>query len=203
MGTVTPGNVMCLPLTPLIMLFAPKNTLMEFVWSTCVAISIGMAWQQWIMGLSGNLIYPMFAVFPGPFGPPMPSIPLPLMMFSSSGESQFSPNTLKSSMMNNLNTFQSVLKAVGVMSNSIHAPAFFGAVSEAFFAVFQMYKAMTLVMPVFGMGPIPSFAPPFVPVGPVVGGTTLPIPVPFLTIPIGQIPGPTGEYDIILSPFMA
>jgi hypothetical protein len=27
---------------------------------------------------------------------------------------------------------------------------------------------------VMGMGPIPTFAPPFVPVGPVVGGSTLP-----------------------------
>ncbi len=201
-GTVTPGNIMGPPLMPMILLFAPKNTLMEMVWSTCVAIAIGKAWDMWRMGLTGNLIYPMFAVFPGPFGPPMPSIPLPLMMFTSSGESQFSPSALKGQMMSNLNTFSGVLKAVGVNTNSIHAPAFFGAISEAFFAVFQMYKAMTLMMPVIGMGPIPSFAPPFVPVGPVVGGTTLPIPAPFLTPPMGQIPGPTGEYDIILAPFM-
>ena len=46
--------------------------------------------------------------------------------------------------------------------------------------VFIMFKLQTQVSLVMGMGPIPSFAPPYVPVGPVVGGSTLPTPGHFL-----------------------
>ncbi len=46
----------------------------------------------------------------------------------------------------------------------------FDALSQAFTPVFTVFKASTLVKNVLGMGPIPTFAPPFVPVGPVVCG---------------------------------
>ena len=39
-----------------------------------------------------------------------------------------------------------------------------------------MWLPMQQVMLVMGKGPIPTFAPPFVPVGPVVMGDNLPIP---------------------------
>ena len=53
---------------------------------------------------------------------------------------------------------------------ALHASALFDAIAKAFNTVFQIFKASTLVQNVLGTGPIPTFAPPFVPVGPVVAG---------------------------------
>ena len=47
---------------------------------------------------------------------------------------------------------------------------FYNGFGQAFNIVFQQFKATTLVSNVLGTGPIPTFAPPIVPVGPVVGG---------------------------------
>ncbi|MCB1719202.1 MAG: hypothetical protein KDK05_29055, partial [Candidatus Competibacteraceae bacterium] len=47
----------------------------------------------------------------------------------------------------------------------------FDAIAQAFYSVFQIFKTSTLVQNVIGTGPVPIFAPPFVPVGPVVMGT--------------------------------
>jgi len=52
----------------------------------------------------------------------------------------------------------------------------FDAIAKAFNTVFQVFKASTMVQNVLGMGPIPTFVPPFVPVGPVVMGTVIPTP---------------------------
>jgi hypothetical protein len=52
-----------------------------------------------------------------------------------------------------------------------HAADLFDALAQAFSVVFQTFKATTLVSNVLGTGPIPTFAPPVVPVGPVVAGT--------------------------------
>ena len=189
-GTLIPGGVLGPPLMPLILMGAPKETPMQIRYSMAIATAIGTAWQTWQSGLTGTLSYPAFAAFPGPTAPPMPAIPVPLVSLSSPGESQFSPSTLKSSMEG---TFGDPTAA--------HASALFDSLAKAFNIVFQMYKAMTMILLVLGMGPIPTFAPPFVPVGPVAGGFSLPTPCAMMTIPIGKIPGPTGEYQIVLTPF--
>ncbi len=44
------------------------------------------------------------------------------------------------------------------------------ALAEAFEQAFQFWTATTMVTNVMGTGPVPTFAPPYVPVGPVVGG---------------------------------
>ena len=44
-------------------------------------------------------------------------------------------------------------------------------VADAFEKCFQIWQASTMVTNVLGTGPVPSFAPPYVPVGPVVMGT--------------------------------
>jgi hypothetical protein len=41
---------------------------------------------------------------------------------------------------------------------------------------FMVWLPMQMVMNVLGNGPVPGYAPPFVPVGPVVGGDNLAIP---------------------------
>lgn len=164
-GVVLPGSFVGPPLMPLIFGTAPKNTPQEIKYSNAVASALGTLWQAWQTGLMGTLMYPAFAAFPGPVAPPMPNIPLPLIAFSSPGESGLSPSTLKITMDANL-----------ADPKALHASDLFDAIAKAFNTVFQIFKASTMVQNVLGMGPIPTFAPPFVPVGPVVMGTVIPTP---------------------------
>ncbi len=164
-GVVFPGTVNGPPLMPLIFATAPKNTPQELKYSMAISSAFGTLWMPWHLGLTGMLMYPAFAAFPGPMAAPMPNVPVPLITFSSPGESGLSPNTLKSMMQANL-----------ADPTALHAVDLFDAIAMAFTSVFQVFKASTLVQNVLGMGPVPSFAPPFVPVGPVVGGTVIPTP---------------------------
>jgi hypothetical protein len=164
-GNLLPGGVQGPPLGPLILATAPKSTPQEMKYSNAIANALGMLWQPWHMGLMGMLSYPPFAAFPGPMAPPTPNIPVPLITFSSPGESGLSPSTLKSTMEGNLGD-----------PKALHASDLFDAISKAFNTVFQTFKASTIVQNVLGMGPIPTFAPPFVPVGPVVMGSVIPTP---------------------------
>jgi hypothetical protein len=164
-GVVLPGSVVGPPLMPLIFATAPKNTPQEMKYSNAISSALGTLWQAWQAGLMGTLMYPAFAAFPGPVAPPMPNIPLPLIAFSSSGESGLSPISLKSTMDTNL-----------ADPEALHASDLFDAIAKAFNTVFQVFKTSTLLQNVLGMGPVPSFAPPFVPVGPVVMGSVIPKP---------------------------
>jgi hypothetical protein len=164
-GVVLPGSFVGPPLMPLILATAPKSTPQEMKYSNAVANALGTLWQLWQTGLMGTLMYPAFAAFPGPVAPPMPNIPLPLIAFSSPGESGLSPSTLKITMDANL-----------ADPTAQHASDLFDAIAKAFNTVFQIFKASTMVQNVLGMGPIPTFVPPFVPVGPVVMGTVIPTP---------------------------
>ncbi len=63
---------------------------------------------------------------------------------------------------------------------ALHAPELFESVAKAFNSCFQIFKASTLVQKVMGMGPVPGFAPPFSPAGPVMGGFVIPAPGVFV-----------------------
>jgi hypothetical protein len=57
-----------------------------------------------------------------------------------------------------------------------HYEALHDAIATTLSIAFLMWLPQQQVMMVMGKGPIPTFAPPFVPVGPVVGGDILPLP---------------------------
>lgn len=158
-GMLTPGNIVGLPLMPLIMAKAPKSSAQDLKYSKAIATAIGSAWQSWQTGLSGMLSYPAFAVFPGPMAPPTPGIPMPLVAFASGGEAMLAAAPLANQMTANL-----------ADPAAPHATELFDALANAFATVFQMFKISTLVQNVLGTGPIPTFAPPVIPMGPVVGG---------------------------------
>ena len=158
-GMLVPGGVIGPPLTPLILAGAPNGTPQEFKYSGAIAMAVGTLWQPWQLGLSGTLMYPAFAVFPGPFAPPMPNVPMPLIAFASPGEAGLSPVVLKAMMEANL-----------ADPKALHASDLFDAIAKAFNTAFLTFKASTLIQNVLGTGPIPTFAPPFVPAGPVLGG---------------------------------
>jgi hypothetical protein len=164
-GVVTPGSLMGPPLTPLIMAKAPNKTPQELLYSQAVATAFGTAWLTWQSGLMGQLMYPAFAAFPGPMAPPTPNVPVPLITFTSPGEAQLSPAVLAKAM-----------EGVHGDPLALHAADLFDALAKAWTPVFTTFKSTTLVQNVLGTGPIPTFAPPFVPVGPVVAGFLIPKP---------------------------
>ena len=134
-------------------------------YSTAIALAFNTQWLTWQSGLTGQLMYPAFAAFPGPMGPPTPNVPMPLITFASPGEVGLSAAMLKNTMVANL---------ADPMAQ--HHQELFDSIAQAFGVVFPIFKASTMFMNVLGTGPIPTFAPPFVPVGPVMGGTSVPTP---------------------------
>jgi hypothetical protein len=164
-GMLLPGGVVGPPLMPFILAKAPKKTPMETKYSMAIANALSQQWQIWQMGLMGTLMYPSFAFFPGPLTPPTPNIPLPLIALSSPGEAALSAEALKG-----------MMTAFLADPEANHAIDLFDALSKAFNTLFQTFKASTLVQNVLGMGPVPTFAPPFVPGGPVVAGFVIPKP---------------------------
>lgn len=162
---VLPGNFTPVPILPFFMAKAPLDTPQKLRFSNAIGQAFDMGWSVWSMGLMGTLMYPAFAAFPGPMAPPTPNVPMPLIAFASPGEAMLSPSTLSAQMMGLLGD-----------PTAAFAKELFDAISQGWSPVFMAWRASTMVQNVLGMGPIPTFVPPFVPVGPVVAGTVIPKP---------------------------
>jgi hypothetical protein len=158
--TASVGAVVGPPLTPLILAQGPKGTPQEIKYTAAIANAIGNGWLAWQNSIKvpGLPWYPAFAAFPAPVAPPMPNVPTPLISLTSV-DATLSPGALKGAMTGNLGD-----------PTALHAEDLFDAIAKAFNTVFTTYKATTIVKNVLGTGPVPTFAPPAVPVGPVVGG---------------------------------
>jgi hypothetical protein len=136
-----------------------------------IATAIDTAWNTWQSGYMVTLMYPpTFASFPGPMHPPTPNIPLPVAAGSSAGDPTMKKGMLSQLMMANLS---------GVTPDKL-TQLLFDKVSEGFCMIFDIWKTSTMISNVLGTGPVPSFAPPFVPVGPVVAGSIIPKPGNFI-----------------------
>jgi hypothetical protein len=124
-----------------------------------VARGIGASFATWQRGVvvPGLPWYPSFAAFPGPQAPPLPNVPSTLIQLPSSG----------------LGIATSPAAILGAMGRSDPASR---AIAIAFSQSLLIWISSQMVSLVFGTGPVPTFAPPFVPVGPVVGGTVLATP---------------------------
>ena len=158
-GVLTPGGVVGPPLTPLIMAQAPKKTPQQLKYSNVIANVFGNAWLTWQSGITGQLMYPAFAAVPSPVAPPMPNVPMPLISFPSPGEVAMQGALMKMQMIGQL-----------ADPKAPHAAELFDAICNGFTGPFNAMKMSTMVTNVIGTGPVPTFAPPFVPVGPVIGG---------------------------------
>jgi len=131
------------------------------------AVAGGME-QQWSILSAGVHVpglpwYPTFAAFPGPMAPPTPNIPCPFAALQHDANA-LSPASLKTAMRASLH------------GNVDYSTEFFDSVATALEIPFTQWKATQLVAQVLGTGPIPTFAPPYVPVGPVVAGSIIPGP---------------------------
>jgi len=162
MGPVaTLGQVVGPPWMPLIMASAPKASPQELRYSTAIAQAIDLGWTAYQASIKvpGLPWYPAFAAFPGPVTPPMPNVPTPLMALTQVPVS-VSKMVLKGAMIGNLGD-----------PMALHHMQLFDAIADAFDKCFKVWQASTQVTNVLGFGPVPTFAPPFVPVGPVMGGS--------------------------------
>lgn len=104
--------------------------------------------------------YPAFVAFPGPQAPPMPNIPTPFMTLAHDALAM-SPQNLKTAMRSALN------------GNMDYCMQFFESVAVALQMPLMQWKSSQQIMGVMGKGPCPSFAPPYVPVAPVLMGSNL------------------------------
>src|SRR3954471_1231218 len=127
-------------------------------------------WQDQVM-VPGLPWYPAFAAFPGPQAPPMPNVPMPLIACVSAKVADIAtPDTMTKEMDDALDG-DLKKKDPEKQYHALH-----DAIATVLSLAFLMWLPMQQVMLVMGKGPIPTFAPPFVPVGPVVGGDNLAIP---------------------------
>lgn len=158
--TAVGGQVVGPPLTPLILAQGPKASPAELKYTNVVANVIGTAWLQYTVGIKvkGMPWYPAFAAVPSPVAPPAPNVPCPVIAISSAAMA-VSKNTMKPQMIGQL----------GDPKAPFHKELF-DAICDAFEKCHKIWEASTMVTNVLGTGPVPTFAPPYVPVGPVVGG---------------------------------
>jgi hypothetical protein len=156
--TASLGQVVGPPLMPLIMASAPKETPMLLKYSTTIATVVGNTWLQYTSTIKvpGMPWYPAFAAFPSPVAPPTPNVPCPVIALTQVAPQ---PAVMKQQMVGQF------AKPDAPLHSEI-----FEAICDAFDKVFKIWQASTMVTNVLGSGAIPTFAPPYVPAGPVVGG---------------------------------
>ena len=135
----------------------------------CHGVAKGVArcffdWQENVT-VPGLPWYPAFVAFPAPQAPPMPNIPMPLASCVSTRAHRITtPSQLEDEMYDAMPDdlkIQAVRTYLSGLASQI----------AMYFGIWLASQQVTMVM---GMGPVPSFAPPYVPVGPVVGGSTIP-----------------------------
>jgi hypothetical protein len=155
----TLGQVVGPPLTPLILAQGPKKSPAELKYTTTIANVIGTAWLAYTATIKvpGLPWYPAFAAVPSPIAPPTPNIPVPVIALTQ------------------------VTAAVGAAAmkgqmigqhcdpRAMYHKEIYDAVCDAFEKMFMTWQASTMVTQVLGTGPT-TFAPPAVPVAPVVAG---------------------------------
>jgi hypothetical protein len=94
--------------------------------------------------------------FPGPVAPPTPNVPVPVVALTQVPPQ---PAMMKQQMVGQLADPQAPFHA-----------ELFEAICDAFDKCFKLWQTTTMVTNVLGAGQVPSFAPPYMPAGPVIGG---------------------------------
>ena len=139
--------------------YAPRENSWQRPRTEAIAAAIGIGWDNWqrSVSLPGLPLYPAFAAVPSPVAPPMPNVPVPLVALVQIGVS--------------LNSSQLKILMTSQYSGDNEWPnELFDALASGFERAFQVWAPSQMVTNIMGTGPVPTFAPPYVPVGPVVGG---------------------------------
>lgn len=132
-----------------------------------VAKGVSKCFKDWqdTVTVPGLPWYPAFAAFPSAMAPPTPNVPTPLAACVSAQMMAIaSPMMMKQEMDSALDG------SLKQDDPDKHYEALHDAIATVLSAAFATWLPSQQVIGVLGKGPIPTFAPPYVPVGPVVGG---------------------------------
>jgi hypothetical protein len=165
--TAVGGQLVGPPLMPLILAKAPKNTPSELKYSNVIATVIGTAWLSFTatVKIPGLPWYPAYAAVPSPMAPPVPNTPVPFATLTQV------PTSISSAMMK-----QQMVAQLADPQAPFHKELF-ESITDAFEKSYNLWKVSTMVTQVMPtLAPVPTFAPPYVPVGPVVGGVAAMLP---------------------------
>jgi hypothetical protein len=154
------GQVVGPPWAPLILAKAPMANPFQVKHSTAIANALSTAWLTYTASIKvpGLPWYPAFLASPGPIAPPMPNIPAPLQSLVQVPVS-LAPAILAQQMF-----------GLYADPTTPFTRELFEAIADGFDKCFKIWQSSTMITNVMGTGPVPTFAPPLVPVGPVVGG---------------------------------
>jgi hypothetical protein len=153
------GTLVGAGLGPDIRQFAPQADSWERSRTDAIATGIGNCWENWqrTVVVPGLPWYPAFAAVPSPVAPPSPNIPTPLVALTQI--------TIFMSQAQMKSQMQANYRGDNEFPNEL-----FDAVAWGLERAFELWRPVQMVTNVLGTGPVPTFAPPYVPVGPVVGG---------------------------------
>jgi hypothetical protein len=165
--TATGGTLDGPGLKSLILSVAPRTGALGWAaqYSAAIAAGIEERWNffQRSFSVPGLPWYPSFIMMPSPVAPPTPNVPMPLAACTNNFfmiESVMIRDTIKLR-----------LGTPGPFSDQL-----FEAIATAFSQAVRMWLQMQMITQVKGTGPVPTFAPPFVPAGPVINGNVIPEP---------------------------
>jgi hypothetical protein len=137
--------------------------------SAALAKILASAWNEWAAGFQMQLptAYPPLAAFPGPYAPPTPAAGTPpVALGSSAGEASLKAPLLANRLRSALRMYPTRI-AEGTLDPAINSLATWVEGS------FNDWKSLATLVGLMGRGPVPTFAPPYVPVGPVIAGDNL------------------------------
>ncbi len=126
-------------------------------------------WADKVM-VPGLPWYPAFAAYPLASAAPVPNIPMPLITCPSPNMAKLTPDELGKAMADALSS------SVKDEDGDKQYEALFDSIGTALSLAFIMWLPQQQIMNVLGKGPVPTYAPPYVPVGPVVAGDNIAIP---------------------------
>jgi len=154
-------------LQPFILQSAPTTGALGWAlqYSAAIATGVDVRWNEFQRSFSipGLPWYPAFAMIPSPVAPPTPNVPTPLVACSNNFfmiESVMIRDTIKQK-----------LGAPGPFSDQL-----FEAIAAGFSQAVRLWFPIQMITQVKGTGSVPTFAPPFVPAGPVINGRVIPEP---------------------------
>jgi hypothetical protein len=130
---------------------------------------LAAAWSDWAAGFQIHLhaAYPSFAAFPGPFAPPTPAAAAPSLSQGSSVGERSLKAPLLASKLNAAIRMHATKVGGGSPDEAIKSLANWVEGS------FNEWKNLAKLVGLMGKGPVPTCAPPYVPVGPVIMGDNL------------------------------
>ena len=164
-ATLTPGSLVSDGNVENKVLQALVNARVPPDLARALARELSKAWDDWAGGFQIHVprAYPSLAAFPGPSAPPTPAASaIPVAHGNSLGEASLKSAVLAQKLTGAVRMYAS--QAAGSPDQAMKNLAAWVEIS------FNQWKASAQLVGMTGHGPVPTFAPPYVPVGPVLKG---------------------------------